>query len=203
MAFLNYKNAFASQVDGSQLDLQRADLFKVVLELPRALGLRWDEHVEFAVEKFPFPDRQKEVIPIKYMQQTNLMIGADAAMSPVEIPVRYAFAQRTAEALEKWFYLIANPLTGGTGLTSAVKCMGEVWWMVPNQAKQEADVSGTPMPNEATMIPGAHYVLEGCWIKGLSFIEADVMANAYVNMKFTLQCDRWYPKNIDSLQFLG
>ncbi len=200
MARLRYKNAFGSQVDGSRLDVQRVDLFKVTLELPTAIGLPWDEHVEFAVEKFPFPDRQKEAIPIKYMQQTNMLIGADAAPSPVEVPVRYAFAQRTAEALEKWFWLIANPLTGGVGLTSQVKCKGFMRWMIPNMRKQIADIRGQPRPGEDTMQDGAVYVLEGCWIKGLKFIDADMTTSNYVTLMFTLMVDRWYPENIDRLQ---
>jgi hypothetical protein len=200
MARLKYRNAFGSQVSGSHLDLQRVDLFKLTLELPTAIGLPWDEHVEFAVEKFPFPDRQKEAIPIKYMQQTNLLIGADTTSLTAEIPVRYAFAQRTAEALEKWFWLIANPITGGVGLTSEVKCKGYLRWMIPNMQKQIADIRGQPRPGEDTMKDGATYVLEGCWIKGLKFIDADMTTSNYVNLTFTLQVDRWYPDQIDRLQ---
>ena len=113
MARLKFKNNFGSQ--NSKLDLQRVDLFKVTLELPTALGLPWDEHVEFAIENFPFPDRQVDTVPIKFMQQTNHLLAADAATSASEIKVRYAFAQRTAECLEKWFRLIPNQLTGGVG----------------------------------------------------------------------------------------
>ncbi len=198
MARLKYKNTFGSQ--NSKLDLQRNDLFKVSLDLPKAIGLLWEEHVEFAVEKFPFPDRKKDVTPIKYMQQTNLLIGGDAASTAVEIPVRYAFAQRTAEALEKWFYLIANPLTGGVGLTSEVKCKGYLRWLVPNMAKQIADIHGQPRPGEDTMKDGALYVLEGCWINGLKFVDADMITSTSVTLSFSLQCDRWYPENIDALQ---
>ena len=63
MARLKYRNTFGSQ--GSKLDLQRIDLFKVTLELPTAIGLPWDEHVEFAIEKFPFPDRKKDTTAVK------------------------------------------------------------------------------------------------------------------------------------------
>jgi len=200
MARLRYKNAFGSQVDGSRLDLQRVDLFKVTLELPTAIGLPWDEHVEFAVEKFPFPNRQKEAIPVKFMQQTNYLIGADTASDAAEIPVRYAFAQRTAEALEKWSWLIANPLTGGVGLTSQVKCKGLLRWLVPNMRKQIADIRGQPRPGEDTMMDGATYVLEGCWPRNLKFIDADQTASGYVNLMLSIQIDRWYPENIDRLQ---
>ncbi len=200
MARLRYKNAFGSQVDGSRLDLQRVDLFKVTLELPTAIGLPWDEHVEFAIEKFPFPNRQKEAITIKYMQQTNYLIGADQASDAAEIPVRYAFAQRTAEALEKWSWLIANPLTGGVGLTSQVKCKGILRWLVPNMRKQIADIRGQPRPGEDTMMDGAVYVLEGCWPRNLKFVDADQTQSGYVNMMLSIQIDRWYPENIDRLQ---
>lgn len=200
MARLKFKNTFGSQ--NSKLDLQRVDLFKVTLELPTALGLPWDEHVEFALEKFPFPDRQVDTIPVKFMQQTNHLIGGDAATSVSEIPVRYAFAQRTVETLEKWFRLISNQITGGVGLTSEVKCKGFLRWQVPNMRKQIADIRGQPRPGEDTMMDGAVYVLEGCWIKGLKFVDADMTASNYVTTTFSLQCDRWYPENIDRLQIV-
>jgi len=201
MARLNFKNTFASQ--NSRLDLQRVDLFKVTLELPSAIGLPWDEHVEFAVEKFPFPDRKKDVVPIKYMQQTNLMLGGDQASPGVDIPVRYAFAQRTAEALEKWSYLHANPITGGVGLTSEIKCLGYLRWMIPNMAKQIADINGVALVGQDTMLDGAQYVLEGCMITGLKYVDADMTTSNYVTLTFTLQVDRWYPVDINNLQVTG
>lgn len=198
MARLKYKNTFGSQ--NSKLDLQRSDLFKITLELPTALGLPWDEHVEFAVEKFPFPDRSIDTIPVKFMQQTNNQIGPDTATGPVEIPVRYAFGQRTAECLEKWYRLITNQITGGVGLTSEVKCKGFMRWLVPNMRKQIADIRGQSLPGEDTMMDGAVYVLEGCFIKGLKYIDADMTAAQNVNLMFSLALDRWYPENIDRLQ---
>jgi hypothetical protein len=203
MARLKYKNTFGSQ--NSKLDLQRLDLFKVTLQLPDAITNSvgpWSEHVEFAVEKFPFPDRKVDMTPIKYMQQTNMLIGGDAATGAVEIPVRYVFAQRTAEVLEKWFYLIRNPITGGVGLTSEVKCQGFVRWLVPNMSKQIADIQGQPLPGEDTMQDGAIYVLEGCLIAGLKFVDADVTQSGFATLSFSLQVDRWYPYNIDALQVL-
>ena len=201
MARLKYKNSFGSQ--GSKLDLQRIDLFKVTLDLPTVLGLTWDENVEFAVEKFPFPDRKKDVTTIKYMQQTNNLIGGDTAMTAIDIPVRYAFAQRTAECLEKWFWLIANPRTGGVGLTSEVKCQGFLRWLIPNMAKQVADLHGQPRPGEDTMKDGMVYTLEGCWISGLKFVDADMTQSGYVTATFNLCVDRWYPENIDQLVSTG
>jgi hypothetical protein len=200
MSRLKFKNTFGSQIGGSQLDLQRTDLFKVTLELPAALGLPWDEHVEFAVENFPWPDRAIETIQIKYLQQTNHLIGPDTATGPVDMKVRYAFAQRTAETLEKWFYLIRNPLTGGVGLTSQVKCKGYMRWLVPNMAKQVADIRGTARPGEDTMIDGATYVLEGVLIKSLKFVDADQTQGAYVTMALGLSIDRVYPESVDRLQ---
>ncbi len=198
MARLRYKNAFGSQ--GSRLDPQRTDLFKVTLELPTALGLPWDEHVEFAIENFPFPEKAVDTIAIKYMQQTNHLIGADTATGAVDIKVRYAFAQRTAEALEKWQWLIRNPITGGVGLTSEVKTKGFLRWLVPNMRKQIADIRSEARPGEDTMIDGLVYVLEGCFIKGLKFVDADMLTAAYVTMTFSLSIDRWFPESIDRMQ---
>ena len=106
MARMLFKNTFGSQ--NSRLDLQRQDLFKFTINLPPALGLDWTENVEFAVEKFPFPERSIEVIGVKYMQQTNFLIGGDTPTPAVEIPIRYAFGQLTAQALEKWMWLTRN-----------------------------------------------------------------------------------------------
>jgi hypothetical protein len=195
---MKFKNKFGAQGEFN-FDLQRVDLFKVTLQLPTAIRLTWEE-VEFAIEKFPFPDRAIEAIPIKYMQQTNLLIGHDTAASAVEIPVRYAFAQQTAECLEKWFRLTTNQLTGGVALTSYVKCSGELKWMIPDMTKQVADINAYQLPNEDVMAEGAVYALEGCWIKALKFIDADMTTSNYVNMTFTLQCDRWYAKDIGRLQ---
>jgi hypothetical protein len=198
MARLRYKNTFGSQ--NSKLDLQRTDLFKITLELPTAIGLPWDEHVEFAVEKFPWPDRSVETVPIKFMQQTNHLIGADTPTPAVDIPVRYAFAQRTAEALEKWQWLIRNPVTGGVGLTSEVKAKGIMRWMVPNMRKQISDLQGQPRPGEDTLIDGLTYELEGCMIKGFKYADADMTQSSYVTAIFSLQIDRYYPQNINKMQ---
>ena len=201
MARLKYKNTFGSQ--NSKLDVQRQDLFKVTLELPTAIGLPWDEHVEFAIESFPFPDSKVEMQDLKYMQQTNKLLGGDTPTASVDIPVRYVFAQRTAEALWKWKYLTSNPITGGVALTSEVKCDGFMRWMVPNMAKQIADISGQAMPGEDTMMDGAQFYLEGCMISGLKFSDADMKTSNPVLMTFSLSVDRWYPVDVDSLQVTG
>lgn len=198
MARLNFKNTFGSQ--NSKLDLQRVDLFKVTLALPSALGLDWTENVEFAVEKFPFPERSRELTPVKYMQQTNHLLGGDTPTPAVEVPIRYAFAQRTAEALEKWFWLCGNPRTGGVGLTSEVKAKGYMRWLVPNMTRQIQDIRGTAQPGENTMLEGLTYELEGCLIKGFRYADADMTQSGTVNILFTLQIDRYYPLNIDRMQ---
>jgi hypothetical protein len=202
MARMNFKNTFASQISegGTGLDLQRVDLFKLTLVLPAAIGLDWTENVEFAVEKFPFPERSREMVPIKYMQQTNFQIGGDTPTAAVEVPVRYAFAQRTAEALEKWYWLVSNPKTGGVGLTSEVKSKGFMRYMVPNMQKQINDLRGNATPGESTLKDGLTWELEGCIIKGLKPVDADMTQSGYVNLMFSLQIDRVFPQNLNRMQ---
>jgi hypothetical protein len=184
------------------LDLQRVDLWKVTLELPSVLGgsSAWNENVEFALEKFPFPERSREMIQIKYMQQTNYLIGGDTPTPAIEIPVRYAFAQRTAEILEKWFWLVSNPLTGGVGLTTQVKGKGIMRWQVPNMAQLIADMNSGAQSSQNTMNEGLIYALEGCIIKGLRFADADMTQSGAVNLLFNLQIDRYYPLNVNDMQ---
>jgi hypothetical protein len=197
MARMLFKNTFGSQ--NSRLDLQRQDLFKFTVNLPTALQTNWTENVEFAVEKFPFPERSIEVIGVKYMQQTNYQIGGDTPTPAVEVPVRYAFGQLTASALERWMWLVRNPLTGGVGLTSMVKTDGYFTWIVPNQVAQQADITGTPSSSQNTMIPGLTLYLEGCLPKGLKFSDADMTTSGKVDLQLSFQIDRWYPVNIDSM----
>lgn len=197
MARINFRNTFGAQ--DSRLDLQRSDLWKVTLSLPQVLNANWTENVEFALEKFPFPDRRRETIPVKYMHMTNHLMGADAATGPVEIPVRYAFAQRTAETLERWFQLCANQRTGGVGLTSQVKAKGYMRWLVPNMQKQVQDLRGVAVPGESTMMEGLTYELEGCFPVGLKFSDGDMTANSFVTLNFSLSVDRYYPVNLDQM----
>jgi hypothetical protein len=200
MARMNFNNTFGAQ--NSNLDLQRVDLWKVTLELPSVLGgsSAWNENVEFALEKFPFPERSREMIQIKYMQQTNYLIGGDTPTPAIEIPVRYAFAQRTAEILEKWFWLVSNPLTGGVGLTTQVKGKGIMRWQVPNMAQLIADMNSGAQSSQNTMNEGLIYALEGCIIKGLRFADADMTQSGAVNLLFNLQIDRYYPLNVNDMQ---
>jgi len=198
MARMNFNNTFGSQ--NSNLDLQRVDLWKVTLALPAVLGIDWTENVEFALEKFPFPERSREMIQVKYMQQTNFLIGGDTPTPAIEIPVRYAFGQRTAEALEKWFWLVANPLTGGVGLTTQVKSKGIMRWQVPNMPQLVADINSGAKSSQNTLQEGLTYALEGCIIKGLRFTDADMTQSGAVNLLFNLQIDRYYPLDIQAMQ---
>ena len=200
MARMRFKNTFGASFEADGIDLQRVDLWMVSIKLPTVLGITWEENVDFALEKFPFPDRSREMIEVKYMQQTNFVIGRDTPTPAIEIPVRYAFEQRTAEALEKWNYLVANPQTGGVGLTSRCKAKGYMRWMVPNMQKQIQDIRGNAQPGENTMMDGLTYVLEGCIIRGLRFVDADMTQSGYVNLLFNLQIDRYYPENVSSMK---
>ena len=160
------KNLFGAVASAQGIDLQRSDLFKVSIELPSVLGVRWNDSVQFLVENFPFPKRSIDTIEVKYLQQTNWLIGKDAAIAAVELKVRYAFAHRVAEALEKWFYLVSNPQTGGVGLTSLCKTNGWMRWLVPNMQRQVQDIRGNAREGENTLAEGLTYILEGCLIKG-------------------------------------
>jgi len=203
MARMNFKNTFGAIGDAGGTDLQRVDLFKVTIDLPSAIAIDWTEQVEFAVAKFPFPERAVEMIPVKYFQQTNHLIGGDVPTPPVDIPVRYAFNARTIEALEKWMTLIRNARTGGVGQTSLVKTKGLFRWFVPNQVRQNADLTGQPTTSQTTLKDGLQYHLEGCLIKGLRLTDADhTVGNATVEATFSLQIDRYYPENIDKMQIL-
>lgn len=198
MPRMRNKNQWAAA--GLGVDPQRSDLFKVTLQLPPALGgaSRWTDDIEFAIEKFPFPNRLREVIPIKYLNQTNYAIGADTQTESIEVPVRYAFNQPTVQLLERWNYLTSNPETGGVALASQVKCNGRFRWLVPNMAVQK--LIETASPTEDTMVDGLVYRLEGCMIRGFKFSDADMTSsNGIVTVQFNLQIDRYYPENIGNM----
>ena len=196
---MNFKNTFGSSTDAEGVDLQRVDLWKVTLTFPTGVGIKWTDEVEFALEKFPFPERSREMIEVKYMQQTNFLIGKDMPTPAIEIPVRYAFQALTAEALEKWYYLVSNPQTGGVGLTSSLKAKGVMRWMVPDMDRQRQDLVKNP-PVSNALGTGLQYALEGCIIKGLRFTDADMTQSGYVNLLFSLQLDRYYPVDIANMK---
>lgn len=199
----NYKNVWGTATQRGQrgIDQQRNDLFMVRINLPLAIGGSgaWQEHVEFAVDKFPFSDRSREMIPVKYMNQTNHLIGADSPSSAVEIAVRYAFSEPTAKLLEKWHFLTSNPVTGAVALTSAVKADGTFEWLKPDMAALESYVRGTGGGTGTPMVTAQKYYLEGCLIKGLKFAaDADMtQGNAVVSLSFSLQVDRWYMEDLN------
>lgn len=195
---MNFKNTFGAAADQG-VDLQRTDLWKVNLTLPAAIGIKWEDEVEFALENFPFPERSHEMIEVKYMQQTNFLIGKDMPTPSTEIKVRYAFQAKTAQALERWNYLVSNPQTGGVGLTSKLKAKGLMRWLVPNMTRQNNDMTKSALPSTATLGDGLRYVLEGCIIKGLRFTDADMMTSGYVNLLFGLQIDRYYPEDVSNM----
>lgn len=199
MSKMNFNNTFGAIASANGFDLQRSDLWKVSIILPQVLGIDWRNNVEFLLEKFPFPDRSREMIEVKYMQMTNWLIGKDTPTPPNEIPVRFAFTVQVAEALEKWYWLVANPRTGGVGLTTQCKAKGWMRWMVPNMQRQVADIRGDVQPGENTMDEGLTYVLEGCIIKGLKFSDADMTTSGHVNLVMSLQIDRYYPVDVNDM----
>jgi hypothetical protein len=199
MAKMNTKNTWGSNstAGGTGIDQQRADLFRISLTLPSTIGGvgGWDEQVQFAVESFPFPEMKVQTFDTKYLNQINHQIGADNSNTEILIPVRYAFSQQTANILYRWMFLISNPVTGGTGLTSAVKCNGEFRWLVPDMAQQvaNANILGGNTVSD-TLKTGLVYKLEGCFITGLKPTDADMkQGNSGVNLGFTLMVDRYYP----------
>jgi len=203
MGLLQVKNNWGSQ--GTGLDPVRPDLFRISLAIP-ALVLGgganlWDSQISFAVAKFPFPAREREMIGIKYLNQTNFVIGGDVATAPIDMSVRYAFNQRTVEILERWHQLTSNSQNGGVALTSEVKTSGYFWYQVPNMGVV-ADPTDTS--NQALM-DGPRYFLEGVLIRGLKPAEdADMtQGNQTVMMNLSLQIDRYYPADPADLSILN
>lgn len=182
---------------GSNVDPQRTDLFKVKLELPEAIGGvgAWQNDIEFAVRKWPFPERKREVMQLKYLNQTNNLLGADVPLSPIDVEVAYAFNQATAQLLERWSTLTSNPRTGGVAQTSKVKSKGYFYWLIPDMEVQ-SDVERTDTTDEPLKV-GLVYVLEGCMITGLTPMGGDhTQTNQPVLYTFNLTVDRYYPDDI-------
>lgn len=197
-----FKNIFAAQ--GSATDQQRGDLFLVNMQLPSILNVGggvagvnlWEAEIGFAVESFPFPERDREMIGIKYMNQTNFMIGAETPSAPINVGVRWCFNRRTAELLERWHWLISNPVTGGVALTSAVKTTGMFYWLVPNMDRQ-ADVDD--ISSGDTMNLGAAYFLEGVMLKSLKPSDGNMTNSTGVTLQAGFQIDRYYPRSPSDL----
>lgn len=209
---MNNKNLWGASTLSKGVDQQRSDLFRVSLNLPSVLGgtgaiansiantfvdTIWNTHIMFAVEKFPFPTRGRELFATKYLNQTNMQLGADSTPGTVDIPVRYAFNQATASWLEKWHWITSNPRTGGVALTSQVKTNGVFSWLVPDMNKVK-DL--TTRSDDGVLKEGGRYILEGCLIKDLKPMDADMtQSNQGVLLTFTLSVDRYYPDNPDDL----
>jgi len=194
MGLVHYKNQWGAV--GSGIDQQRTDLFYVQIKFPPILAdmagtSLWDQEVAFALQEFPFPERTREVMGIKFLQQTNNVPGADTQTAATDMTVRYAFNKRTAELLERWHWAVANPRTGGVGLGSAIKSTGFFYWLIPNLAKLQ-DVTDV---NEAdAFVLGAQYALEGVWIRGLKPANSNMTeTNQGVVLNVSLQIDRYYP----------
>ena len=199
-----YRNQFGSSaLSGTSYDLGRSDLFRVDVVLPAALSnaFSWQDDISWAVQSFPFPTRSIDEITVKYLQQVNKMPGADAAAGDVDMVVRYAFTQRTAQALETWFRLVSNPLTGGVGLASAVKSYGQVTHLIPNMNQQVADLTRTSLSNDnSALYDGLQWTIEGMWPKSFKMSELDhTKSNEAVTCTVTWACDRWYPTDINAM----
>jgi hypothetical protein len=183
---------------GANLDQQRGDLFRFSINLPSVLGgtAAWDQHVQFAVTKFPFPTRGRTRIPTKYLNQTNFQLGADNEVGEVTIEVRYAFAQETAKLLEKWSWMHSHP-NGGVALTSSIKSDGWFYWLIPglDAIPEDSSVDGDPMRD------GAAYYLEGVMVSDFKPTDADMTSNNnLVNYTMQLSIDRYYPKKLNDLK---
>jgi hypothetical protein len=200
MAIVNFKNQWGAV--GSGLDQQRNDLFYLMMSFPPILrGIEgaslWDQEVAMAIKEFPFPERSRETMQIKYLNQTNNSPGAETAMNPVDVTFRYAFNRRTAELLERWHWLISNPVNGGSGVGSAIKTNGYFYWLIPNMEKLR-NVDDSTESGAFTF--GARYKLEGVWIKGLKPGNANMTAtNEGVDLTVSLQIDRYYPERVVDL----
>lgn len=183
---------------GANLDQQRSDLFRFSITLPNELGGNrgWDEHVQFAVTKFPFPTRARQRVATKYLNQTNFQLGADSDVGEVIVPVRYAFAQQTVKLLEKWNWMHSHP-NGGVALTSQVKCDGNFYWLIPDLTGEPADSSTS---GSGAFREGGRYKLEGVMITDFKPSEADMTSGTgLVECALSLSIDRYYPEKLSDL----
>lgn len=208
---MTYKNLWgAAAPSGQGLDQQRADLFQVTIILPPAVsGLApggaggsstggtsvWDSQIQFALQKWPFPERKRETIGVKFLNQTNHLLGADTATGAIDIPVRYAAPGNVNKILEAWYNLTSNPFTGAVNLTSAVKKTGYFQWLVPDPVAQQAALT-TGASAAVPFKVNETYKLEGVLITGLKPGNGGDMSatgeGALVMLDFSLQIDRYY-----------
>jgi hypothetical protein len=193
MALIQAKNPWGAQ--GTGLDPLRPDLFRIDLAIPPAVlggGVNlWEATVSFAVQSFPFPERVRQMIPVKWLNQTNFVVGADEPLPPVDLIVRNAFNVQTAEILERWHQLTSNSQNGGVAITSQVKTNGFFYFLIPNPT-----VAANPTDtSDGALQDGPAYYLEGVLIRGLKIENtADMtVGNEYVRLALNLQIDRYYP----------
>lgn len=202
MPVIQYQNSWGAQ--NSQLDPLRPDLFRIQFAIPPQVlgggtGL-WDSEVSFGVKTFPFPERAREMIPVKWLQQTNFVIGADTPTPETSLSVRWPFNRRTVEILERWHQLTANSQNGGVAITSAVKTSGFLYFLIPNMT---AVADPTDTTNDA-FFDGPRYYLEGVLIKSLKVEpNADMtVGNEIVTVALGIQIDRYYPLDPSDLSVL-
>lgn len=199
-----FKNIWGSA--GGQTDQQRSDLFLIDMKFPSGLNMGrgqassaalWEQEVQFAIKDFPFPERSREMLPVKWLNQTNHQIGADTPTAPVDIAVRYAFNRRTAELLERWSWATSNPNTGGVAQTSAIKTSGWFYWLVPNMPEMlNVEDNGA---SADVMLKGPAYFLEGVLVRGFKPTGA-TLETGLVDLTFSLSIDRYYPKPLSSIE---
>lgn len=203
MAQNSFKNIWGAA--NSNVDQQRSDIFLINLAFPSVMtagngatgsaGL-WQDTCQFAVQDFPFPERTRDTLHIKYLNQTNNVPGADTPLGPINMTVRWAFQQQTAEMLERWFQLVANSQTGGIAIPSQIKSSGYFYWLVPNMAVQ-ANTDNADGTN--VYINGGAYYLEGLYCQGLTPSRADMTQSGLTTLAFQLMADRYYPIDASDL----
>ena len=182
---------------GASTDQQRADLFRVTVVLPPQLQLQagsganvWDKEIGWAISKFNFPDRGVDQIAIKHGQHTNYQIGADKPVGEISMTARYAFNQRTAELLERWYNVTSNRKIGAVALTSAVSTEGTFYWLTPNL---DALSNPSAAEKDAYKLIRA-YRLIGCWLSGLTPSAADAESTSgLVTYDIKMTCNDYYP----------
>ena len=204
MSIMQGKNLWgaAAATAGQAYDQVRSDLFIVKMNPPAIVGgLNFNDQISFAISKFPFPDRGRESIQVKYLNQTNKLVGADTALPSVTVTARQAYTTQTAQLLEEWYWATSNP-NGGVALTSQIKTSGDFYWLAP--------VAGSTTTYDSTNVNGGssnslyrqvcHYTLEGVWIKSLKPSDADMtQSNGLVDLSFSVEIDRYYPQATSDL----
>lgn len=192
------------------IEAARTDLFAVFIDLPAQVtqgfggNSAWQQEVQFAIEKFPFPERGRESIPIKYMQQTNYFPGADSTVGVIDFTVRWNFNRNTVKLLETWYQSFSNPHTGAVGRATDLKCNGRFFWLIPAEGATLGPGGSPDNPTTAPYIAKETYWLEGCWPTNFKPSDADMTTgNTIVTCNLSMQIDRYYPKQIDNLTFVA